>query len=196
MPKSYEQIIESIAVLADAERITKKVYGELSRDLLEYVIATEDVRPINALLGVGEDGKFILTAANWRIGCMYFHEFVPFTSNFKDIADKGINEGRRDSTQPLVFAKKSKKKWTKCFDAVAKWLADEDNNIWTWQADNLTVAKPKDFAGDIQKSILKALQGDDDNEPLTVAQILDAVISVDGIDAPALFELMGADKAE
>lgn len=192
--KTYAQIIESIAVLADAERITKKVFGELSRDLLEYVMETEDIRPINALLGVdAETGKFILTAANWRVGCMYFHHFVPFTSNFKDIADKGINEGRRVSTSPLCFAKKSKKRTAKCAEMITEWLADEDNNIWTWQADNLTVTKPKDFAGDINKVITKALVGDDDNEPLTVSQVLDAVLAVDGIDAGALFAMMKQD---
>lgn len=197
MAKSYEQIIESIAILADAERITKKYYGELSRDLLEYVLETEDVRPINAMLGVdAETGKFVLTAANWRIGCMYFHAFVPFTSNYKDIADKGINEGRRDSSSPLVFAKKSKKKWAKCKDAITQWLADESNNIWTWQADNVTMEKPKNFAGDIQKAIVKALTGDDNNEPLTVEQVLDAVLDVEGIDAGALFAMMKPDTQE
>lgn len=194
--KTFEQLTASIVELAAAERITKRVFGELSRDLLEYVLSTEDVRPINSLLGVGEDCKFALTAANWRIGCMYFQHFLPFTSNYKDIVTKGITEGRRDTATPLCFAKKSKKKVAKCTEAINLWLQDESNNIWTWQADNVQMGRPKNYADDIQKSIKKALEGDDDNAPLDVNQVLDAVLGVEGISAEALFDMLnGIDKA-
>lgn len=195
MAKSFDILMASIGELAQAERITKRVFGELSRDLLEYAMESEDVRPINALLGVGEDGKFILTAANWRIGCLYFHNFLPFTSNFKDVAELGINKGRRTAEHPLHFAKKSKKKWADRDAAIAAWLADEANNIWTWQADNVNMTKPKDYAGDIQKAITKALVGDDDNDPLSVAQVLDAVLDVEGINAAALFDMLRPQEA-
>ena len=195
MAKTYELLLSSIGELAQAERVTKRVFAELSRDLLEYVTETEDVRPINALLGVGEDGRFILTAANWRVGCMYFNEFVPFTSNYQDITRLGISSGRRDTSSPLVFAKKSKKKWDKCQKAISTWLANDDNNIWTWQADNVDMSRPKDFAGDITKSITKGLEGDDDNEPLSVAQVLDAVLDADGITIEALFAALAPQEA-
>lgn len=190
MSKSYEILLASIAELAQAERITKRVFGELSRDLLEYMVENEDVRPINALLGVGEDGRFILTAANWRIACMYFNNFVPFTSNYQDVNKLGISSGRRNADNPLVFAKKSKKKWDKYLKDIAAWLADEDNNIWLWQADNVSMDKTKDFAGDITKTISKALEGDDSNEPLSLAQVLDAVLDADGVTIEALFDAL------
>lgn len=196
MAKSIEQIQNAIIELTAAERITKRLLGELSRDVLEYVVDNEDVRPINMLLGIGEDGKFVLTAANWRIACLYFHHFVPFTSNYKDVADLGINKGRRSPQNTLVFAKKSKKKWDKGIKAIIDWLANEDNNIWGWQADNIETKKAKDFAGDITKVVAKALQGDDDNEALTLEQVLDAVIDADGVDAQTLMAALFAKEKD
>ena len=192
--KTYEQLQNAIIELAAAERITKRVLAEVSRDTLEYMLETEDVRPINALLGKSEDGKFILTAANWRITCMYMNHFVPFTSNYKDISDRGVNSGRRQDA--LVFAKKSKKKWGKCRQAITEWLADENNNIWTWQADNVTMDKPKDYAGDITKVVTKALSGDDDNAPLDITQVLDAVLDADGITAEHLMQALFAKEEQ
>lgn len=191
MAKSFEQLQNAIIELAAAERITKRVLGELSRDLLEYLVESEDVRPINNLLGKGEDGKFILTPVNWRIACLYFHHFVPFTSNFEEIKEKGIHTGKREDG--LVFSKKSKKKWDKCLKSIEKWLAT-DGTIWSWQAENVETKKVVNYAGNITKAVEKALKGDDDNEPLTISQIMDAVIAAGVKPEMLMAELFKEDK--
>ena len=144
MAKSYDNLMQAVSEVAQAERITKQVLGNLSRDVLEYMLESEDVRPVNALLGVGTDGKFIRTPVNWRIACQYFAHFLPFSSNYdevKDNVEKG--EGTRE---PLVFGKKQKRKWDKKSQEIADFLEDEDNTIWTWSKNVEIKAQPTDYA--------------------------------------------------
>ncbi len=97
---TFEALMSTIERVAAAEKITKQGLRELSRDVLAYMLEEEDIRPVNALLGQGEDGKFILTPINWRIAVQYFAHFLPFTSNYEE---EGICcQGQGQAHSPCV----------------------------------------------------------------------------------------------
>lgn len=176
--KTKEQLLAKIGKLSEAERITNTTFAELSRELLEYLYGTSDVRPINALLGMNEDGTYVLTAANYSIACNYFKAFVAFSSNWDDVSTKGITTGRRTKNKDDLFhfIKQSKDKRYQAFAKKAKdFLANPDNNIWTWKADNIKTDVTRDYAKGITNAVTKALKGDDNNEPLDAAKIMEAV---------------------
>lgn len=197
-------ILDKIDQLAAAERITKAMLGELSRDLLSYVVDSGDVQPLNRLLGLNSDGTFLLTAANWRIACMYFNHFIPHASSYDKIKDSGVLKGRRSKDMLMSFGKKNKSiKYDKKLELINEFLADESNNIWTWQADNVEMDKADaDLANDITKTITTALQGTEEtktkkaSEPLTLAQVLDAVMDADGVTPEALFAALGGEAQQ
>jgi hypothetical protein len=150
----------SILLLADAEKITKKQLSYLSRSILEYIVVegSTDVATVNRLLAV-------LTPMNKQAAHLYFENFLPYT--FKD--------GKFGEA-----IKKQAKADAKIADAI-EWLEDESNDIWAWADKNIEM-KPKDYAGDIQAAIKKALAGNDLNEALTVRQVLGSVVDVEGIE--------------
>lgn len=160
----------SIEALAAAEKITKKELGALSRTLLQYIIVEEstDIATVNRLLGV-------LTPMNRQAAELYFEHFLPYVQDDKGLFGEAI--------------KKQAKKDAKIAEALA-WLEDETNNIWVWAADNIEV-KAKDYAGDIAKVIKSALAGNDNNEALTVRQVLGAVIATDGVELADLVGFLG-----
>ena len=94
------------------------------------------------------------------------------------------------------FNKKSKGKFDKQVKAITEWLSDDANNIWTWQADNIKVEKAVDFAGTVTKAVAKALEGDDNNEGISLREILDAVMDADGVTPAELFKALDVLKEE
>lgn len=185
MTISYESLMTTIGEVAKAERITKEGLRTLSRDMLEYVLETEDVRPVNALLGQGEDDKFVLTPINWRIAVQYFHHFIAFTSNYdeaKEYAVKGTGE-----RVALEFTKKSKKRWDKCTQLIGEWLEEEANDIWVWSNNAEMDAKPVDYAKRIQQAIKTALAEDKGN--MELADVMAVVASMDEV---GIYDLMAA----
>ena len=163
---TFETLSARIAKIAAAESITRAELGALSREVLAFVVATEDVRIINTLLGKGEDGKFTLTAQNRKAASFYFREFCPFSDNGANV-DKG---------EVLVFIKKKAKVWDKLAAKIETWLAVETNNIWTWAQDNLSVeVKPANYAGKLEKLVANALK--DEVDGITGADVINAVLA-------------------
>jgi hypothetical protein len=148
-----------IEEIAAAEKITRKVLGAISRDLLIYVPDSHDIDSVNRLLGV-------LTPMNRLAAIHYFGHFLPWEQE-KDADENFIRFGKMTQGD-----KKVKRK----LEAINEWLADEKNNIWVWSKANLDV-KPKNFGMLIAKAIKKALEGDEDSKspPLSRDQVLDAV---------------------
>lgn len=183
---TYENLMDTIAQVAAAERITKAGLSTLSRDILNYVVDEEDIRPVNALLGQGEDGKFVLTPINWRIAVQYFAHYIAFTSNYenevKEYAVKG--KGKR---VPLVFKNKSKKRWDKCVADINAWLEDANNDIWVWSNNAEMDAKPVDYAKKIQSAITSAL--DEDKGGMTLAEVMSAITELEEV---GVHDLMAA----
>lgn len=165
------EINKLIQDVTKAEKITKEGLSALSRELLAHAYQHGDIAPINTLMGVDSNGKFRLTPLNWRTAAMYFNNFVAFTSNYdKDVkayANKG--EGKR---KPLVFNKKSKAKYTRLLPTVEQWLADSDNDIWSWSDDNVTMQdKPVDLLALAVKAVVKAMN-DEENGGFTMGDII------------------------
>lgn len=160
---TFETLSSRIAKIAAAESITRAELGALSREVLAFVVATEDVRIINTLLGKGEDGKFTLTSNNRRVAGLYFKEFTPFTVAE---TDSGI----------VQFAKKKAKVWDKGVAKIEAFLAVEDNNLWTWAETNVEIeGKPAEYAGKLTKLVQKSLA--DEVEGITGADVINAVLA-------------------
>lgn len=178
-------LVAKINELTQAERITKRLLGELSRELLQHYSESGDVGLINSLLGVDNEGKFRLTPINWRFACQYFLAFIPHTSNWEEIKDnvlKGV--GKRE---PLVFQKKSGNRLKKIGNKLAEWLAVEENNIWVWSATVKVEEVEKDYAAKVTKAVKDAL--DEEKGGLGVIEVITAVLS-GGVSVDQLLKAM------
>ena len=160
-----ESINTKIGVLAKAEKVTKAVLGELSRDMLEYIVGDEawDSDAINRLLGV-------LTPMNKTTAVHYFTAFTPFV-----VDDKGVFGG-------MPKAKKAKAKAKlESSTACTEFLVREEANIWTWAADNLKIeAKEVDWAKRVTSAVTSGM--DDNKGGMGLADIMEAVMAA-GLDA-------------
>ena len=148
-------LIKKIEALAGAEKVTRTVLGELSRDMIQYIVIddTNDIATVNRLLQV-------LTPANKRTAIEFFEEFLPF----KQAAG--------------VFSKKIKgdKKIADKVEAGALFLEVEANTVWTWyEAEGVKPpVKAKEYAKKIADLTKKALA--DDQEGIEGGAILSAVL--------------------
>ena len=149
-------LIEEIAA---SEKITKLKLALISRDILAYVMDTNDIAAVNRLIGV-------LTPVNKRVSILYFKAMLPW-------------EHEADTDGVFTrFGKKTKgeKRLAKCQADMDAFLSDPDNNIWTWAEANVEVeAKKKDFGGMIQRTVEQALKGDEKSDtpaidPMAVIQ--------------------------
>ena len=182
---TYEQLMETIGQVAQAERITKAGLSTLSRDILNYVLDEEDIRPVNALLGMDGDGKFVLTPINWRIAVQYFHHFIAFTSNYADVKEYAVKgKGKRT---PLVFNKKAKKRWESCAKLIAEWLEDPANDIWVWSNNAEMDAKPVDYVQQLQSAVTKAM--DEEKGNMSLKDIIGAIAELEDV---SIHDLMAA----
>jgi len=186
---TYETLMATIGEVAQAERITKAHLSSLSRDLLNYVVDSEDVRPVNALLGKSEDGTFVLTPINWRIAVQYFHHFIAFTSNYEEEVKEYAVKGKGKRT-PLVLNKKAKKRWDAGLTAINAWLEDPSNDLWVWSNNAEMDAKPVDYAKQIQQAIIKAL--DEEKGNMSLADVMSAITELEDV---SVYDLMGAMEA-
>lgn len=185
MAIKFEDLMATIQQVAAAERITKEGLRTLSRDILTYVLESEDVRPVNALLGMDGDGKYILTPINWRIAVQYFRHFIAFTSNWDDVKDFAIKgEGKR---VPFVLKAKAKKRWDKSATAIEEWLSDEGNDIWVWSKHVEMKAQPVDYAKKVQQAVKAALNEEKGN--LSLTDVLAAIAELDDV---SIYDLMSA----
>ena len=173
---TYNKLIASIVALQTAETVTKKLLGSLSRQLLAHTIKTEDVRPINMLLGKGENNKPILTPINFRFACKYFNTFLPFTSNWKE-SKEYINNGVGKRIA-LKFAKKNKKQWDAKSEQIEAWLASRKNNIWLW-SNTVELEKP---AVDWIKKMTDANHKAKKEGKLDTLQLLECLVVGSGIE--------------
>lgn len=158
-----------LEAIAAAEKITRKELAELSRELLIYVVETQDIDIVNRLIQ-------ILTPMNKRAAILYFGHFLPWS---KETDDDGVftRFGKKMSGD-----KKVKRK----LEEITAWLIDESNNIWVWSDANIEV-KQKDFKATVSRAIKRALEGDEkSNTPaLTSAELMDAIfeggVSIDDL---------------
>lgn len=175
---TFESLSARIAAIAAAEKITREQLGLLSREVLGYVLESEDVRPINALLGKTDEGKYVLTLQNRKTAGFYFREFTPFSDNGANI-EKG---------EQIVFIKKKAKVWDKFVAKIENWLEVESNDIWKWAAINIQMeVKPKEYASKITKLIEKSLK--DEVNGISKIDVMLAVMAA-GIEVDDLLALI------
>lgn len=158
--KLHNTVYARLDAIAGAEKITRKELGFLSREALEYVVDTDDIDLVNRLLGV-------LTPVNRKVAILYFSQFLPWEVE-KDKDGVFQRFGKRIKGERKLKAK---------LEAIAEWLKDEANNLWSWSEDNIEVKK-KDFKATIARAVKKALQGDQksDTPALTKAEVMQAVL--------------------
>lgn len=175
---TFESLMTRVAAIRASETITKKELSALSREALSLMLETEDIRPINAVLGVAEDGKAILSPVNRKVAGMFFSHFCAFS--------KAEGDGKL-----LQFGKKKAKLWDKKAAEIAEFLADERRDIWTWADANVELEKKApEYAGKITKAIQKALN-DKRGYAITQVDVLKAVLD-GGVSVDALVSLVQA----
>ena len=155
MPVNINVMITRIENIAKAEKVTKADLAELSRELIAYIVLEDsnDISMVNRLLGV-------LSPANKRVATHYFQHFLFFKLN-EDIM---LFEGKM----------KGAKRLARYVELVTEFLDNQDNNIWTWQAEHLKIDKKipdykKKIKGDVQKALA------DEENGLTQQEIMQAV---------------------
>lgn len=153
-----------ILKIAKAENIVHTELGAFSREVLEYVLRTKDVTPVNRIIGVDKDNKAYLTRNNRVVAMHFFAEFLPFTS-----------EGKA-SEASLVFGKlKGERSQEKCTKAINDFLHNPEATIWTWAKENIqTEKKPVDYAAKVGNAITAALAEDKGN--MSKSEVLLAVL--------------------
>lgn len=154
---------EALDAVRNAEHITKRELKSLSRDLLTVLHAKGgemegDIQFVNALLGV-------LTPVNRRVGILFFKHFSGF--NFSDELN--------------IFTKKNKKHYEECRELAQSFLADPNQNIWTWADREVNVEQKPFDPNAITQFIGRALKKMDGDQ----AAVLRAVFA--GGITPAAF---------
>lgn len=145
-----------IETVKQSEKVTKATLSILSRDILSYVLDSQDIAAVNRLVGV-------LTPQNKATAILFFKNFLPWQAE-TDNNNVFQRFGKKAKGEKTVLKKEL---------AIAKFLAVATNDIWTWAAENVTIEKkPKDYAGLIQKAIANALKGDDVTEALDRSEII------------------------
>lgn len=153
--------------LRSAERVTRAVLMDLSRDVWAAFHTTEDVSYINRILEV-------LTPVNRRVAIEFFKEFSGFNYDEK----KG------------EFSRKDKKHYEDKKAAIIAWLEDPLNNLWTWAERNIDI-EPKDFDADrLKKSVSQLMQKADKNG-FKKADVLKAMLEA-GLTVDELIAFMGS----
>jgi len=160
--KSFAVAIEKLAV---SESVTKRELRDLSRTVLEAWHATGNVVYANKLLGV-------LSPINKKTAIVFFKHFSGF--HFDEVMG--------------AFDHKSKKRYEKAHIDCVKFLADPNNNIWSWAERHIEVAHKPFDVGSVQKYMTKAIK-DAAGVGLSHADLLKAVFKA-GIDPACIIQVM------
>lgn len=185
MKATVESIGLKINELGNAERITKALLSELSREVLTVVLldngddvkegeqakGTEDSRTVNELLAV-------LTPVNKSHAKLFFKHFMPFAH----VTDE---EGVFQS-----FGKKDKKQWDAKIEKVKEFIEDPHQNIWTWIDRNVEPPEVKAYnVAKVTKEIEKALK------KANKADVIRAIMA-GGLELADILEVLRPEDAE
>lgn len=131
--------------VAASEKITKVKLALISRDILSYVMDSDDIASVNRLIGV-------LTPVNKRVAILYFQAMLPWD----------VERNTEGAFQRFGKKTKADKKIKKAQETIDAFLSDPENDIWLWASTNVEVEpKKKDFSGMIQRIVKQALVGDE-----------------------------------
>ena len=160
-------LVSSMEKLFEAEKITKKLLGELSRTLLAHAIQHKDCRLVNKLATSPN-----LTKTHRDACQLYFKAMMPFST-------EKVGEEKHALTSFKEFSVKKFNSKSDCgSEALEAWLGDESSNIWTWYSSNVQMEKkPIDFTKKIGNDVKKAIEAG-----MTSSEIMKAVIEA-GVNA-------------
>ncbi len=155
---------KSIRSLAGAEKKTKELIRQLSRDVLEAHHETGDVQFINKFIGV-------LTPMNKRTAVLYFKAFSGHVE--------------KDG----IFGGKNKKYYEEKKEASRIFLEDPLNNMWSWAEVHVQVeAKPLDIDA-FNKRMGQLLKKADEAE-IPHAEVVKSILA-NGITVHEIMALLG-----
>lgn len=153
------RINTKIARLQVSERVTKQILGELSREMLEYVVIQErwDSDAINRL-------NAVLTPVNKKAAVLFFAAFTPFI-----VDDKGIFGAMAKDKKAKAKAK------LEAMENCTRFLLDEEANIWTWASENVKVeVKDIDWSKRITSAVASAM--DEEKGGMGLPDVLESVL--------------------
>lgn len=168
-------IVSRIDDLAKAETTSRAMLALLSRDLLTYVLDTGDIGMVNRTLAACK-------TRNRGVAFVFFNAFLPWKCEGKD----DLRTFTTKSTNKDVVAK--------CVAAIGKFLADENNSIWTWADENVAPVERKvDYAKQLTNTVARAL--DKDKGGMSPADVL-AAIHEGGITIASILSMADEIRAE
>ncbi len=156
-----------IDTLKSAEASVKVELGHISRELLLYVPASNDIGAVNRLLKVLSGSA---RAGNQRMAVLYFRNFLPWAYD--------------DKAHMFTVKIKGDTKIAKKMTAIDEWLKDDNANIWTWADRNIeTREREKNYASQITSLVKRALEDEKYaiNPRVVVSAIITGGVSLDDI---------------
>jgi hypothetical protein len=144
-----------IGKIGNGERTFREEMSHISRELLTYIRDNGDIDAVNRLLGV-------LTPKNKENARKYFINFLPYQWNRQEDRFGGKSKNKD------IVAKKNK--------AIEAFLADENNNLFSWagRTQQPRETKAKDYVKEVSNVVDKALS--DDKGGLDVKTVLKSVL--------------------
>lgn len=119
-----ESFDKNLKALGKAEKLTRELVKDMSRDVLNALYVTEDSGKLNQFIAV-------LSPVNRKVAILFYREF----SGFKWDEDEAM------------FGKKDKKGYDKAKGKGVRELEDPHFNLWTWSEKNIEMeVKPLDLA--------------------------------------------------
>lgn len=146
-----------LKAITGAERTFRPKMISFSREVLLYVIDSNDIGMVNRILSPD-----VLTPANLRLAQLFFPTFIPWEFD----AEKG-QFGKRFDDKGKVL-----KYRTKCEGK----LNEPDFNIFTWGKKNTsTEKKPTDYARNLERTLKAGFAAVGDNK-LTASKLAAALV--------------------
>lgn len=171
MKQFIQNLYKAIKELGKLEAKVKPLLAQLSRDILALHSSDDDqrndVRIVNSLISQ-------LSPVNKRIACLFFREFLPYTFD-----QETSTFGKLQKKEKIVADKLA---------AMKEFLADESNNIWTWQNRNVDVERKKlTYEAKIAQLVEKSLTAKKD--AISQVDVLKAVFA-GGVTAETVIHVL------
>lgn len=166
-----ESFDKNLKALVKAEKITKELVKEMSRDVLLALHITQDSGKVNQFLNA-------LTPVNRKVAILFYREF----SGFKWDEDEAM------------FGKKDKKNYDKAAKKSSDALEDPHFNLWTWADRNVDIAKKPLKLADVTKFIEKTLKRANE-EGIAQSEVIKAILD-GGLEFDTLLNVIDAIPAD
>lgn len=162
-----ESFDKNLKALGKAEKLTRELVKDMSRDVLNALYVTEDSGKLNQFIAV-------LSPVNRKVAILFYREF----SGFKWDEDEAS------------FGKKDKKGYDKAKGKGVRELEDPHFNLWTWADKNVDIQKKPLKLADVTKFIEKTLKRAGE-EGIDQADVIKAILD-GGLEFDTLLKVIDA----